>query len=422
MIATPAAEIIAFCPAYAIKTSLIPGLLGLISWLRIMVMDFDAIIVGAGPFGLSSAAYLKKKGFEVGIFGDPMSFWQNHMPAGMFLRSNWAASHISDPDNELTLDHFKAETGATFSQPIPLQHFIDYGNWYQEKAAPKLDRRQVKTVEKNGTGFKVTLGDGQTIQSRRVVIATGIAPFPWSPREFEGLPKSQVTHSSDHSDLSRFRGKSVLVVGGGQSALDAARLLSGCDAQPEVVAKQKEMRWVGQHAWLHKLPFISWCLYSNFDVGPAGISRLVGFPNLFRRLPRSLQDRIGRRAVRPAGTGWQRPYLAKVPMTVNCRVVSVKLDGERVQLKLSNGSERLVDHVIVATGYRVDTTRYGFFNRDIQHILKTAEGYPVLQRGLESSVAGLHFVGKPAAWSFGPLLNFVSGTHFAGAEMMRGLS
>lgn len=385
-------------------------------------MDFDAIIVGAGPFGLSSAAYLKKKGFAVGIFGDPMSFWQNHMPAGMFLRSNWAASHISDPEKKLTLDHFKAETGATFSQPIPLQHFIEYGKWYQQKAAPDLDRRQVTAIQKNGSGFKVTLSDGQTVKSRRVVIATGIAPFPWSPKEFEGLPKSHVTHSSDHCDLSRFRGKRVLVVGGGQSALDAARLLSGSDAQPEVVAKQKEIRWVGQHAWLHRLPFISWCLYSNFDVGPAGISRLVGFPNIFRRLPRGLQDPISRRAVRPAGTGWQRPYLAKVPMTVNCRVVAVKLDAEKVQLQLSDGTERLVDHVIVATGYRADTTRYSFLPPEIKQMLKTAEGYPVLKRGLESSVGGLHFVGKPAAWSFGPLLNFVSGTHFAAAEMTRGFA
>jgi thioredoxin reductase len=151
-----------------------------------------------------------------------------------------AASHISDPDNKPTLDQFKAETGTNFSQPIPLQHFIDYGNWYQQKAAPKLERRQVKTVENNGSGFKVTLDDGQTVKSCRLVIATGIAPFPWSPKEFEGLPKSHLTHSSDHCDLSRFRGKQVLEVGGGQIALDAARLLSGREARPEVVAKRKE--------------------------------------------------------------------------------------------------------------------------------------------------------------------------------------
>ncbi len=42
-----------------------------------------------------------------------MSFWQDHMPAGMFLRSNWAASHIADPHKQLTLDHFKSVACST---------------------------------------------------------------------------------------------------------------------------------------------------------------------------------------------------------------------------------------------------------------------------------------------------------------------
>ena len=46
-------------------------------------------------------------------------------------------------------------------------------------------------------------------------------------------------------------------------------------------------------------------------------------------------------------------------------------------------------------------------------------GFPVLTRGLESSVPGLHFLGKPAAWSFGPLLGFVSGAEFASTELTR---
>jgi hypothetical protein len=93
--------------------------------------------------------------------------------------------------------------------------------------------------------------------------------------------------------------------------------------------------------------------------------------------------------------------------------------GDKINLKLSNGSERTVDHVIVATGYTVDIARYSFLSPAIKQSLKTVSGYPVLQRGLESSVPGLHFVGKPAAWSFGPLLNFVSGMHFAGAEILK---
>ena len=238
---------------------------------------------------------------------------------------------------------------------------------------------------------------------------------------FEGLPQSHVTHSSDHCNLSRFSGQQLVVIGSGQSALDAARLLYALEAKPEVIARQTQIRWVGEHQWLHRLGFISWCLYSQFDVGPAGISRLVGFPNIFKLLPRSLQDPISYRAIRPAGTGWQRPYLANVPMTLNAEVASAEILGDKIRLKLTNGTERVADHVIIATGYKVDIARYSFFSPAIQSSLRTVSGNPVLARGLESSVPGLHFVGKPAAWSFGPLLNFVSGTHFAGSEILRAL-
>lgn len=385
-------------------------------------MDFDVVIVGAGPFGLSGAAYLKDKGLSVGVFGEPMSFWQDHMPAGMFLRSNWAASHISHPRKMLTLDQFRAESGLDFTFPIPLERFVEYGKWFQQKAVPDLVRCQVRWIERNDGGFQVALSDGQTVKSKRVMVATGIAHFPWMPEAFQGMPASHVTHTSDHADLSGFRGKDMLVVGGGQSALDAARILSSFEARVEVVAKQKEIRWVGEHAWLHHLGWISWCFYSNYDVGPAGLSRLVGFPNLFRRLPRRWQDPLSHRAIRPAGTGWQRPYLAKVRMTTGCRVTSARVCGDRVGVTLSDGSAREVDRVIVGTGYRVDTGRYNFISPAIRNSLQTVSGSPILGRGFESSVAGLHFVGKPAAWSFGPLLNFISGSHFAGAELVRALT
>lgn len=350
-----------------------------------------------------------------------MSFWRDHMPAGMFLRSNWAASHIADPRKQLTLDHFKSETGEQFTYPIPLQHFVDYGNWFQQKAIPGLHRDQVNRLERERSFFRVTLKSGETMRANRVVIATGIEPFPWMPEILAPLRSNHVSHSSDHCDLSRFRGQRVLIVGGGQSALDAARILHGFDANVEVVAKQNALRWVGQNAWLHDLGLISKCLYSNYDVGPAGISRLVGFPNLFRRLPRGLQDRIGRRAIRPAGTGWQRPYLAKIRITLGRQVSFVEITGNKVHLRLSDGTERSMDHVLVATGYRVDAARYRFFSPTIQQTLRIRNGHPVLGRGLESSIAGLHFVGKPAAWSFGPLLNFISGANFASVELLRAL-
>jgi cation diffusion facilitator CzcD-associated flavoprotein CzcO len=70
------------------------------------VQDTNLTVIGAGPYGLSAAAFLRVAGIETRVFGDPMAFWKNRMPAGMFLRSNWKASHIADPDKKTTLDAY----------------------------------------------------------------------------------------------------------------------------------------------------------------------------------------------------------------------------------------------------------------------------------------------------------------------------
>ena len=78
-----------------------------------------------------------------------------------------------------------------------------------------------------------------------------------------------------------------------------------------------------------------------------------------------------------------------------------------------------MDHALLATGFRVDISRYTFLAPSLLKQLKIVDGYPILKSGLESSIPGLHFVGKPAAWSFGPLLGFVSGAEFASTEVVR---
>jgi hypothetical protein len=84
--------------------------------------------------------------------------------------------------------------------------------------------------------------------------------------------------------------------------------------------------------------------------------------------------------------------------------------------------ERLVDHALLATGFRVDVSRYSFLSPSLLRKLETVSGFPVLTRGLESSIPGLHFLGKPASWSFGPLLGFVSGAEFASTELTRAIT
>src|SRR4029077_19255669 len=135
----------------------------------------DVVIIGAGPYGLSAAAHLRAvKGLEVRLFGEPMSFWDRNMPVGMFLRSNWTATQIADPNNLLTLEAYQAAKGIRISMPVPLDHFVQYGLWYQRQVAPDLDQRNITRVESHTRGFRIILEDGEAVYSRRLVIAAGI--------------------------------------------------------------------------------------------------------------------------------------------------------------------------------------------------------------------------------------------------------
>ena len=264
--------------------------------------------------------------------------------------------------------------------------------------------------------------DGEQFVSRRVVIAAGIAAFASRPAEFAAIPSALASHTSEHSDLRNLKGQQVVVIGAGQSALESAALLKEADIQVEVIARTSKLNWVGLHPRLHHLGAISKMLYSKRDVGPAGISRLVAMPHLFRRLPRGFQDRTAYRAIRPAGAGWLQSRIANVPITLGRKVVSAETAGSKLRLRLDDGTERVVDHALLATGFRVDVSRYPFLSTSLSQQIESINGFPVLKRGLESSIPGLHFLGKPAAWSFGPLLGFVSGAEFASNELVHSVT
>jgi FAD-dependent urate hydroxylase len=387
----------------------------------------DAVVIGAGPYGLSAAAHMRAiKGMEVRLFGEPMSFWERNMPVGMLLRSNWTATQIADPNNRLTLEAFQAASGIRFSTPVPLDRFIEYGLWYQRQAVPDVDQRKITRVESHPSGFRVLLEDGQVVYSRRVVIAAGIGAFAWIPSLFQSLPGCLVSHTSEHRDLRKFAGKRVLAVGGGQSTLESGVLLHEYGAEVEVLARSRCIHWLGGwasrtlHHGLGKIT--SDLLYAPTDVGPAGISQLCARPDLLRLLPRGLQDMLRKRAVRPAGAGWLVKRLQNVPVRLGRSVISAEVAGERVKVRLDDGTERTVDHLLLGTGYRVDISKYAFLAPELAHSIDRFNGYPRLKTGLETSVPGLHILGAPAAWSFGPLMQFVSGARYASWALTRCIS
>jgi FAD-dependent urate hydroxylase len=383
--------------------------------------DTDVAIVGAGPYGLAAAAHLRGAGVDVRVLGDPMSFWRS-MPAGMLLRSNWTATSIADYRGPVSLDAFCAATGVQVDRPVPLARFIEYGTWVQQRIAPDVDRRPVETLDRDGEGFRLVLAGGEHLDARRVVVAAGIKPFPNRPAFAGGLSPELASHTGDHQDLSRFSGARVLVVGGGQSALESAALLRESGAEAEVVVRADRLNWLHGGKYQRRLGRLSPLLYAPTDVGPMGLSRLVAVPDLFRRLPRDVQDPLAYRSIRPAGAAWLAPRLQDVPITMTRSIMSATARGGRVRVRFGDDDERTADHLLLGTGYRVDIARYPFLAPSLLARLRRVNGYPVLGRGLESSVPGLYFLGAPAAFSFGPIMRFVSGGWYAGRAVTRAVA
>lgn len=379
------------------------------------------VVIGAGPHGLSTTAHLRAAGAETLCFGEAAEFWRAHMPAGMVLRSRWRSTHISDPQRALTIDRYAESEDGSLHQPwLLLEEFVEYAMWFQRHAVPELDRRRVAALSRDDRAFSVVLEDGTELTAARVVVAAGLAQFARRPEPFAALPRTHASHTFDHTELAPFAGQRVLVVGAGQSALESAALLSEAGARVELLIRANGIRWL----WSRNTdepspaPDPGWASPPT-DIGDPLNGWVAAVPDLFRRLPAVLRERIAYRCIRPAGSGWLRPRLRTVNVSLGRRALGAELSGGQVRLALDDSSERVVDHVLLGTGYALDVARYPFLAPELASEIAVAGGYPLLGPGLESSVPGLHFVGAAAAISFGPVMRFVVGTHYAAPAVAR---
>jgi len=391
-------------------------------------------IIGAGPYGLSVAAHFRRRGIPFRIFGRTMDSWLAHMPKGMMLKSDGFASNIFDPDDSFTLEKFCAERGIEYASvgiPVHLETFTAYGLAFRDRMVPELEDRLVTALDRTPDGFVLRFEDGETVTARRVVLAVGITHFEYVPDSLANLPAEFLSHSACHHDLEPFRGRTVTVVGGGSSALDMAGLLHEAGADVQLVARREVLKF---HSAPLKLTRSLWqnIRHPQSGLGPGLRTRFfANSPWAFHYFPEQLRLKAVARTLGPSG-GWfiRDKVVGKVPLQLGCTPQRAEIQNGKVllQLRTADGGERevLTEHVIAATGYRVEIERLKFLNSEIRSKLKAVNGTPVLSSSFESSVPGLFFVGVAAANSFGPVMRFAFGAGFAARKvtqtMMKSLS
>jgi hypothetical protein len=382
----------------------------------------DVAIIGAGPYGLATAAHLRAANVPFRIFGDALSFWRGNMPVGMKLRSPWVATHIADPGNRHTLDVYYQQAGMEVPKLLPVENFVGYGEWFAKRNAPDLDTRSVRRVEPRDGGFRLVLEDGDTFFAQRVVMAMGLLGHEYRPAQFDGLPRELVSHSCEHTDSERYRGKRVAVIGRGQSACEAAAILHEAGADVEIICRNS-LEWNADPAQRSSLRKAARAMLGNMlippsQVGPFPHNWVNEAPAILHAFPQAKRDSWNTLNLRATAITWLRPRMKDIPIDMGRTIFAARKVGNEISLTLDNATKRY-DHVMLATGYRTDVDKMAVLDGKMREKIVRHGGLPVLNGGFESSVKGLHFVGASAVGSFGPLLRFIAGAGFAARRVSR---
>jgi cation diffusion facilitator CzcD-associated flavoprotein CzcO len=369
---------------------------------------------------MSIAAHLRTAGIPHEIFGSPFESWRQFMPNGMVLKSERFASNLWDSKRIFTFESYCRSHNLSYQpvgDPLPLSLFLRYGEWFRENTAPNLHEVKVVNIQHISKNFQLDLADGRTLTSRRIVLATGHMAYRVVPSPLAELSEPQVMHSTGIGDVARYAGRRIIIIGGGQSALETAALLHESGAHVRILARRSRIEW---NAPSQPRAFLKRLISPDAGIASGWKSYAISeFPRTFRwRFPPTKRHRFVATSYGPSGAWWLRQRVdGRIDISTNTTVEDASEHAGLVTLEIAAPSGRhevTADHVILATGFRVDIDQLKFLDPDLrQSIRREGAGIPALNSHLETSVPGLTIVGIASAPIFGPIMRFMYGAKHA---------
>jgi cation diffusion facilitator CzcD-associated flavoprotein CzcO len=377
-----------------------------------MTSTTSLLVIGAGPYALSTAAFARQRGIDTVVVGRSMGFWRDHMPAGMFLRSgpDW---HL-DAAAVHTLAAYLEEHAIAPAEvdPLPVNLFLEYAEWFRQAKGVEVREDLVAELAKPDGRFVAVLDGGDQVAADAVVAAPGVCYFTNLPDWAGSVPPGRAAHTCDLVRFGDLSGARVLIVGGRQSAYEWAALLAEHGAERIDLVHRHDVPRFDRVSWRFVDPYVE------------STVRVAGW---WRTLSKSEQDAITRRfweVGRLTLEYWLTPRLAsrtihRWPGTAVVHAQATAAGGE-LQVRLSNGEGLLVDHVVFACGYRGDLPRVPYLAGVLDRI-EVTDGFPVLDEAFGTSLSGLYLPGFTATRDFGPFFGFVKGTPAAATLIVHDL-
>ncbi|KAF8647269.1 hypothetical protein HU200_065415 [Digitaria exilis] len=331
------------------------------------------IIVGAGPSGLAVAACLREQGVPYVILERAdciASLWQKRTYDRLKL-------HLPKQFCELPRMAFPEDYPEYPTRRQFIEYLENYATKFEIKPEFNSTVQSARYDETSGLWRVITstpdAGDMEYI-GRWLVVATGEnaeSVVPDIPG-IDGLDAKVLTHVSDYKSGEVYRGKSVLVVGCGNSGMEVSLDLCDHGAKPAMVVRDAVhvlprevlgkstfelavllMRWLPLWIVDKIMVFLAWLVLG--DLAKLGMRRPATGPL-------ELKETHGRTPVLDYGA------LARIRAGDIAVVPAVKSFGKGTQVELADGRVLSFDAVILATGYRSNVPQWlegnDFFNKD----------------------------------------------------------
>jgi NADPH-dependent 2,4-dienoyl-CoA reductase/sulfur reductase-like enzyme len=356
----------------------------------------EVAVIGAGPAGVSVAAGAKARGWDYALLGEPFSFWKRNIVPRP-LRSTATTTNLWGPGSAFTYKAFCRRFGLEPSGSIPFANAIAY--LQHSLQAQEIDPYRMEAVDlrREGASWKITLLDGSEIDARNVVMAVGLNDMPNRPAPFQGLG-GVCLHASEMIHFEGLHGKRVVVVGAGQSAVEAALEADRAGARTVLLVRGAEVVFRSLHA-------------------PASPTYKLLFkqsPRYFGLLPAWLQDPLLRILLKGTAEAGLREQLEHSGVQVETRAAirECRLQTDGTVLAVSErGKTFRCDQILLGTGYRYDIRKLRMLDRvRVGSGLRARGGLPLLDRHAESSLPGLFFAGFSAMRLIGPHSQFIHGS------------
>lgn len=209
----------------------------------------SCIVIGAGPGGIVATKELLEKGFK-----DALCLEQSSELGGVFSKSYDHLLLTSSVTFSMFSDFWVGEGKSHhfWTKQEAVQYWKDYAEHYDVTQHIRFNSKVEAVTINDDKTWQVKLSSGESLNCQRLILATGnnnVARFPdWHKQ----LTNISYLHSKDYKNAENFKGKRVLVVGGGESGSDVAYEISKV-AEQCWVSLRESTGWIvprkrGEHA------------------------------------------------------------------------------------------------------------------------------------------------------------------------------